>query len=114
MPLGVATSMFSAVALGMGVDFGLHWHEGYLLARAAEHAPAEAGEEVGATAGMAILLHTVTLLLGMSVLLLSGVPPTWRLGFLMSLNLVVCSVLTLLLMPALVSVVEAWKERRPR
>jgi uncharacterized protein len=33
VPLGVATSTFSAIALGMGVDFSLHWMARFRLAR---------------------------------------------------------------------------------
>ncbi|HUK91349.1 MAG TPA: MMPL family transporter, partial [Blastocatellia bacterium] len=37
VPLGVATSTFSAIALGMGVDFSLHWMARFRLARQQQH-----------------------------------------------------------------------------
>ncbi len=104
IPLGIATSMFAGMALGMGVDYAIH-----LLARF-RRLRAEASEEEalrGAilTAGPAILIDTASVALGISVLLLSDVPVNVRLGALLSLSLLASCAATLLLVPALI----AWR-----
>ncbi len=101
IPLGVATSMFAAMTLGVGVDYAIH-----LLARLAK--VREAGLE-GAAAlaraitetGPAILIDSASTLLGFSVLLLSQVPANHRLGGLLTVSLLVCVVATLVVVPAL-------------
>ncbi|MEM7480578.1 MAG: MMPL family transporter [Acidobacteriota bacterium] len=80
IPLGVATSMFLAIALGVGVDFAIHWiewqrREGHSAARAA--------------VGPAILVDTLAIALGFGLLIASRVPANARLGLLVALAIVV-------------------------
>jgi uncharacterized protein len=101
IPLGVATSMFAGMTLGVGVDYAIH-----LLARlekvrksGLEGAPALA--RAMAETGPAILLDVVSSLLGFAVLLLSQVPANYRLGGLLTLSLFFCVLATLVVVPAL-------------
>jgi predicted RND superfamily exporter protein len=129
VPLGVATSTFSAIALGMGVDFSLHWMARFRLARAqrrvvagellqdAGHAtvlPAEPTEAAdldfcealrvtGERTGGAILLNAAVLIIGFGIMMLSRVPPNQRLGMLMCANLLASAMASLLLLPAFVA-----------
>jgi predicted RND superfamily exporter protein len=92
IPLGVATSMFAGMTLGVGVDYAIH-----LLARAERTSLSEA---LAAT-GPAILIDSTSSILGFAVLLLSQVPANHRLGGLLSLSLGVCVLATLWVVPAL-------------
>jgi predicted RND superfamily exporter protein len=92
IPLGVATSMFAGMTLGVGVDYAIH-----LLARAERTSLSEA---LAAT-GPAILIDSASSILGFAVLLLSQVPANHRLGGLLSLSLGVCVLATLWVVPAL-------------
>jgi uncharacterized protein len=129
VPLGVATSTFSAIALGMGVDFSLHWMARFRLARArgrvvAREISPQAGEAAqlpgkvtegadvdfwealwvtGARTGSAILLNAAVLIVGFGIMMLSQVPPNQRLGLLMCANLLTSAMASLLLMPAFVA-----------
>ncbi|HEV7505944.1 MAG TPA: MMPL family transporter [Thermoanaerobaculia bacterium] len=101
IPLGVATSMFAGMTLGVGVDYAIH-----LLAREERLRKEGLGNEKAlaralAATGPAILIDSTSSILGFAVLLLSQVPANHRLGGLLSLSLVVCVLATLWVVPAL-------------
>ena len=101
IPLGVATSMFAGMTLGIGVDFAIHLVEGYDSARAAGASPEQALARSMALSGPSVLINTVAVSCGFAVLMLSQVPANARLGFLTVLGLVNCFVVSLLLLPVL-------------
>jgi len=102
IPLGVATSMFAGMTLGVGVDYAIH-----LLDRLERARPRETEEAARisalalAAAGPAILTDAGSTILGFSVLLVSQVPANERLGGLLALSLTACVAATLLVIPAL-------------
>src|SRR5262249_1455838 len=104
IPLGVATSTFSAIALGMGVDFALHWMARFRLSQDQERGWRQALRVTGARTGGAILLNAAVLIVGFGIMVVSRVPPNQRLGFLMCANLLACATASLVLLPALVTV----------
>lgn len=94
IPLGVATSMFCAITLGIGVDFGIHLIERF---RRSPHADRfERARAALAEAGPAIVANTLLNALGFGVLALSRVPANARLGLLVAAALAAACVLTLL------------------
>ncbi len=110
VPLGVATSMFAAITLGIGVDYAIHLLERYQAALSGGLGP-EAGlvEAVKAT-GPSVFIDAVAVSLGFGVMTLSQVPANARLGGLVVLNLLTCLAATLLVLPALLSI---WRPRSP-
>jgi predicted RND superfamily exporter protein len=86
IPLGVATSMFFVITLGIGVDYAVHFIEG-VRRRGVDGALAEVGP--------AIVVDTLALALGFGLLTVSSVPANARLGLLVALALVAGCVLTL-------------------
>ncbi len=104
MPLGVATSMFAAVTLGIGVDYAIHLLERFQLARG-RGLPVEAClVEAVTVTGPPVLIDTLAVSLGFGVMTLSLVPANARLGGLVVLNLITCLAATLLLLPALLGI----------
>ena len=101
IPLGVATSMFAGMTLGIGVDFAIHVLEGFGLARAGGLSPDKALSESMARTGPAVVINTVAIALGFGVLTLSQVPANSRLGTLTILGIVNCLLASLLLLPVL-------------
>ena len=94
IPLGVATSMFCAITLGVGVDYAVHLVAARDRARAAGEArPAAAAI---ASAGPAIVSDALAIGLGFGLLTLSRVPANARLGLLVALALGTACVFTLL------------------
>ena len=93
IPLGVATSMFCAITLGVGVDYAIHFLEGVRRARASGRDPAV--QSAVAEVGPAILVDTLAIALGFGLLTISSVPANARLGLVVALALVAGCVLTL-------------------
>jgi len=97
IPLGVASSMFCAITLGVGVDYGIHLYECFRLHRR-EGPPGEAALaalSAIAEAGPAIVADSTAISLGFCLLALSQVPPNARLGLLVAAALTVSCTLTL-------------------
>ena len=101
MPLGVATSMFAGMTLGIGVDFAIHLLERYRLARRRGLDPAEAVTDAVTITGPAVFIDALAVALGFGILTLSQVPANARLGALVVLSIAGCLAATLLLLPAL-------------
>ncbi|MHC4697818.1 MAG: efflux RND transporter permease subunit [Planctomycetota bacterium] len=104
MPLGVATSMFAGMTLGIGVDYAIHLLERYRLSCSRGLGrDAAIADAVNAT-GPAILIDALGVALGFGILTLSQVPANARLGGLVMLSIVNCFAATIILLPALLRV----------
>lgn len=103
VPLGIATSMISAMVLGVGVDGAIHWLE--VHQSSAEHlgkAGLESVLEATTTCGPAILYDGLALALGFGVLAFSSVPANAVLGTFLSLSVFTCVLAIFTLLPLLV------------
>lgn len=107
MPLGVATSMFASMTLGIGVDFAIHMTDRLRLTMASGMAPKAATLEAASTMGPAFIIDTLAVAIGFGVLVVSDVPANARLGVLVVLSAAGCLLWTLLLLPALSPLVGA-------
>jgi uncharacterized protein len=103
IPLGVATSMFAAMTLGIGVNCAIHLLEACRQARGLGATPPEALRQALEWTGPPALINTLAMSLGFGVLMLSQVPANARLGTLLVLGLVNCFVVSLLLLPVLLN-----------
>jgi predicted RND superfamily exporter protein len=93
IPLGVATSMFCAVTLGIGIDYSIHFFERF---QEAENAGLlQPGLAASAAAGPSILIDSLAISLGFGLLAFSQVPTNRWLGLLVALALSSASLLTL-------------------
>lgn len=93
IPLGVATSMFCAVTLGIGVDYSIH-----LLSRhraAIRTGAADPGRAALVVAGSAILIDALAVSLGFAILAVSQVPTNRWLGLAVAAALAASALLTL-------------------
>jgi uncharacterized protein len=111
IPLGVATSMFAAMTLGIGVNCAIHLMESYRQAQAAGMEPAAALGRSVALTGPPALINTVAVSLGFGVLILSQVPANARLGILLVVGLVNCFLASLAILPVLL---HWWPLKDPR
>jgi len=110
IPLGVATSMFAGMVLGIGVDYAIHLLENHRNARLAGAGPEAAISDAMAVTGPAILVDALAVMLGFGVLTCSSVPANARLGLLAVVCTGTCLLTTLLLLPALLRI--AYPARR--
>lgn len=101
VPLGIATSMFASLAVGVGVDFGIHFLHRYRAERARGAEDAEALASTFQSTGAALRWNAVVLALGFAVLSLSSLKPNHSLGLLLASAMVACYFATLLLLPRL-------------
>ncbi len=111
-PLGIASSMFASIALGIGVDYSIH------LSDQIRHACARAPNLVAALrrafaeTAPSIIMSASTITLGFGVLLLSSVVPNRMLGMLVIISLGMCALMTLLVVPGLSDIFGLWKTVR--
>ncbi|MCH9035160.1 MAG: MMPL family transporter [Planctomycetes bacterium] len=104
VPLGVATSMFAGMTLGIGVDYAIHLLERFRRARESGLDTEAALTDAVVATGPAIFIDAIAVALGFGVLTLSQVPANARLGGLVVLSILGCFAATFLLLPALLSV----------
>jgi predicted RND superfamily exporter protein len=104
MPLGVATSMFCAITLGVGEDYAIHFL--VRVRRCREEGRPDAVAHAFELAGPGIVSDTLTIALGFSVLAASRVPANARLGMVMAVALLGCCTLTLVGLGAALSARE--------
>ncbi|HXU32220.1 MAG TPA: MMPL family transporter [Thermoanaerobaculia bacterium] len=102
VPLGVATSMFCAITLGIGDDYAIHFLERRELAKS--QGEARPTRVALVEAGPAILWDALVIALGFGLLALSQVPANRRLGLLLGLALLTAAAFTLTGLSAVLSV----------
>jgi hydrophobe/amphiphile efflux-3 (HAE3) family protein len=105
--LEASTAILTSVAVGVGVDFALH----YLInfRQELQHSQGEVDIEELATrvfmiGGKPILFDMIANILGFSVLMFSSFLPVRYFGWLISLTMLSVGIATLLVMPALIAV----------
>lgn len=103
IPIGVATSMFAAMTLGIGVDHGIHLIDRFRSLQAAGSPVREAVVKSVSTTGPAIITDAMAICLGFSVMLLSQIPSNARLGLLLICCDIACVVSAFLLLPGLMT-----------
>lgn len=103
IPLGVATSMFAAMTLGLGVNCAIHLLEGMRQAQTSGTPVEETLGRAMASTGPPALINTLAISLGFGTLLASHVPANARLGLLLALSLAVCFIASMLVLPVLLS-----------
>lgn len=100
IPLGVATSMFTAMTIGIGVDYAIHFIERFRRERSTGLDATNAlGRSLG-VAGRGILIDALSVGLGFSVLILSQVPANARLAIMVVASIATCLLTTLCVLPA--------------
>ncbi len=103
IPLGVATSMFAGMTLGVGVDAAIHLLACHLRVIRQGQRGEEALAAALATTGSAIAIDACAVALGFGVLMLSEVPANARLGGLLAASVLACLLATFFAVPALLA-----------
>ncbi len=107
IPLEPSTSMFAAIAIGLGVDFAIHVLDRIrFLVQTQGLEMQEAIRGLYRTAGRALFINFMALFLGFSVLFLSEMPPLTRLGAMMATVSLFSFIAAIVMVPALVSVLR--------
>jgi len=100
IPLDTATTMIASIAIGIGVDYTVHFLAKYRLVLAQSGDPQAAVVETTRTTGLAILYNAAAVAAGFAVLLFSSFQPVATLGALVALTMGVSALAALTLLPA--------------
>jgi len=105
--LGIGTSMFASVAIGLGIDFAIHTLD-RLKTLFKESIPStrELVSQLYATTGRALLFNYLAVACGFGVLILSKVVPLNNFGTIVVLSVTMSFIASLVLLPALVLVLK--------
>jgi len=94
LPMDMASSMLSSIALGVGIDYAIHF-----LWRTRESNIATAMQSTG----RAIIINALEITAGFGVLAFATIVPVSRFGILIAITLLVAAVASLVLLPALLT-----------
>ncbi|BBO71559.1 hypothetical protein DSCA_54890 [Desulfosarcina alkanivorans] len=106
IPLDAATAISACVAIGIGIDYGLHYLNRYRLFREEGQRHEEAVVHTAETTGGSICINASAVAAGFSVLMLSAFVPLVNLGFLIALTMLTSSAASLTLLPAVLSLTD--------
>jgi predicted RND superfamily exporter protein len=109
--INMGAAMIAAVSMGLAVDSSIHYIQAFLRARNSGKSVVEAIAEVQQTVGFAMVLSTLALVAGFSVLATSEFVPTIYFGVLVSLAMLGGLVGNLVILPLLLWLVS-WRQRR--
>jgi len=87
IPLNTTTALLSSIAIGIGIDYAVHFIEQYRLNAATAGDKLPAARLTMNHAGRAIGFNALVVIAGFMVLLFSVFPPNRELGALVSLNM---------------------------
>jgi predicted RND superfamily exporter protein len=99
IPLGVASSMFSSLTFGIGVDYAIHFTSRMKESFEKKNEPREALLSTLTTTGKTISANALIIIAGFSVLMLSQMPPNQRFGGLVALSMFTSFFLSMTLLP---------------
>lgn len=102
IPLDIATTMIASVAVGIGIDYGIHIYSRYLEERAERSTELEALKTAIETVGRANLYNALAVTAGFCVLLSSSFPPLVNFGGLTAITMVVSFVTAIFILPTLI------------
>ena len=109
--IGIASAVLVAIAFGIIVDDTIHFMTKYLRARREKGAtPPQAVQFAFDSVGRALWTTTLVLAIGFLVFTLSGFQPSWALGSLVAITIVLALATDFLLLPPLLMAVDRTKQ----
>jgi uncharacterized protein len=87
IPLNVTTALLSSIAIGIGIDYAVHFLEQYRHNAELSSDKMVVAQKTMAHSGRAIIYNAIVVIAGFLVLLFSVFPPNRELGALVSLNM---------------------------
>jgi predicted RND superfamily exporter protein len=104
IPLSTTTALLSSIAIGIGIDYAVHFLEQYRTNAAKSNDKIKVAQLTMSHSGKAIIFNAIVVIAGFLVLLFSVFPPNRELGALVSLNMFTSFVGTLTVMLVLLYV----------
>ncbi|HDT12303.1 MAG TPA: RND family transporter, partial [Candidatus Marinimicrobia bacterium] len=101
--LDIGSSMVASVAIGIGIDYTIHFLSRYRLERQKNDDLAVVTRNTLLTSGKAILFNAFAVSSGFAVLMYSNFIPMENLGLLIALTMITSSLGALIVLPALLN-----------
>jgi uncharacterized protein len=102
IPLSTTTALLSSIAIGIGIDYAIHFIQNYRMNIAKAGCRQDAIHATMGQTGKAILFNAIVVIAGFLVLLFSVFPPNRTLGALVSMNMFTSLLGTLSIMMILI------------
>jgi uncharacterized protein len=112
IPLSTTTALLSSIAIGIGIDYAIHFLQYYKMNLAHSRQKVTAIYKTMNQTGKAILFNAVVVISGFMVLLFSVFPPNRTLGALVSMNMFTSLLGTLTVMMILVFTFNVFVKKR--
>ncbi|HHE39221.1 MAG TPA: hypothetical protein ENL20_11715, partial [Candidatus Cloacimonetes bacterium] len=107
IPLDAATVMIGSVAVGIGIDYTIHFNNRFHFEIGKKNSVENALETTLQTTGRAIIINAFSVMLGFLTLLLGSIVPMQRFGWLIALTMVVSAIASLTFLPSLLLITHA-------
>jgi len=114
IPLSTTTALLSSIAIGIGIDYAVHFIEQYKLNAIATGNKLLTAQKTMAHSGRAISFNAIVVIAGFLVLMFSVFPPNRELGALVSLNMFTSFVGTLTIMLVLLNVSNIYFKKKKK
>ena len=112
IPLSTTTALLSSIAIGIGIDYAVHFLEQYRTNAANSDDKMQVAQLTMAHSGKAIIFNAIVVIAGFLVLMFSVFPPNRKLGALVSLNMFTSFVGTLTIMLVLLYVSNVYFKKK--
>ena len=103
IPLDVSTALAAGIAIGVGVDYAIHYLFRYINERKQGQDHEQATASTLRTTGHTIVLNATVVTVGFSVLLFSQFPPHTKLGLFVTSYMITSCLVAIWVLPALIS-----------
>ncbi len=107
IPLDIVTVMIGSVAVGIGIDYTIHFINRFKSEMGKEKTILEALDKTLETTGKAILINAISVMMGFLVLVLGSIVPMQRFGYLIAFTMITSALGAITFLPALILVTKA-------
>lgn len=107
IPLDVVTVLIGSVAVGIGIDYTIHFIIRFKVEHARGKTELEALDKTLETTGKAIVINALSVTMGFLVLVLGNIVPMQRFGYLIALTMIISATASITVLPALLLVTRA-------
>jgi hypothetical protein len=104
IPLDVVTVLIGSVAVGIGIDYTIHFVTRFKVEHARGKTELEALDKTLETTGKAIVINALSVMMGFLVLVLGNIVPMQRFGYLIALTMIISATASITVLPALLLV----------
>lgn len=106
IPLDIATMMIASVAIGIGIDYTIHFFSRFKIEMKRSENEITVLSNTTRTAGKAILINTITVAFGFLVLIFAGLIPLQRFGWLIAITMIISMFGAVVVFPALILLIK--------